>query len=93
LETTIKRTNGNTPIQPIAAPESAWIALFRLARLIGEKRSTGSIQSSNATLVKSLTMSDGANAAICPSRLGQRFTFPSHRKHTDMPDREPVAGS
>jgi dodecin len=31
-------------------------------------------QSSNATPVKSLTMSDGANAAIGPSRPVQRFT-------------------
>jgi dodecin len=31
-------------------------------------------QSSNATPVKSLTMSDGANAAIGPSRRVQRFT-------------------
>jgi hypothetical protein len=31
-------------------------------------------QSSNATPVKSLTMSDGANAAIGRSRLVQRFS-------------------
>jgi len=68
--------------------KSAWIARFGSARLIGEKRWTGGIQASNATLVKSLTMSDGGKRRYRPFSSGSVVhPFPGHRKHTDMPDR------